>query len=98
MEHRKVDFSFVGKSIEVSTDLDQDGVKSMKSKLNISEAYQEALKRGESVKVEGVKAFTMKMEGLNLKIVVDTDKDGEAVFTHEMNLPEVLDEGSKIAE
>lgn len=96
MGNKKVDFNFKGKKLDVSTDLDQDGVKSIRVMIDLPEIYQEALKRGETVVVEGVKAVSLKMEGFKLVTKIDTDRDNEPAMIVEADLPEVFDEATSL--
>lgn len=73
-------------------DLNEDGEKLMMAKLNVSEAIQEALQRGESIEVEGAKVVGFKFELTKLKLMIDTDKDGEKLLELEIDLAEALDE------
>lgn len=87
-----------GSTFEAGLDADNDGVKSISVKLHLSEGFQEAMakfKGGEEpapVKVDA-KAVELKFEGGKMKVLVDTDKDGEHLLELEANLMEAVDEG-----
>ncbi len=88
--NKKFDVKFEGDKLELGLDMNQDGEKLLKAKINLSEAVQEAFKKGAAV--EGVKSATVSFSGTKLIVKVDTDKDGEALMDLELNLMEALDE------
>jgi hypothetical protein len=95
-----VQIKFEGSTFTAGLDSDGDGVKSISFKLHLSEALEEAVskfKKGDEVEpVEvDVKALRLDFDGGLMKLVVDTDKDGEALLEVEANLLEAVDEGMK---
>lgn len=71
-------------------DGNSDGENSISIKLNLGEAFQELMQKGEA-KIE-VKSLSIKREGSKMIAVLDTDKDGEAVLECELDALEALDE------
>lgn len=82
--------------LHVGVDSNEDGENSLALKLNLSEAIQEAIAKGEAV--EGVKVVDFKFELTKLVIKLDTDKDGEEVIELVVDLAESFDEiSSKVS-
>ena len=90
MEHKKFDVEVKEGNLELSLDTNQDGEKLMTAKVNMGEAIQEVLKKGE--KIEGAKLVDFEMGIGGIKLVLDTDQDGEKLLELELNLAEALDE------
>jgi len=90
MENKKFDVGFENNKLSMSLDLNQDGDKLMKLNLNLGEALQEAINRGE--KVEGAKLVSFEFSVTKLKLKLDTDQDGEELMELEVDLAEALDE------
>lgn len=88
----KVDVSVEDNALKVSVDTNEDGEAVATAKIHLTEAIQEAFKKGETVVIEGTKkvAFSFGLTGLKVKI--DSDQDGEPVAELDINLPEALDE------
>ena len=78
------------KEIVVGFDKDKDGVNSAELILNLGEAAQEALKRGESVK--GQKLVDYSISLTELKLSLDANKDGEDSLQLKVNTVEALKE------
>lgn len=89
-ENKKFDVSFENNELNLGIDLNKDGEKLMKVKLNLGEAIQEAFKKGEAIEGAKVVAFEFKLTKLVVKI--DTDRDGESLLEIEIDLAEALDE------
>ena len=81
-----------GTSIVGGYDGNSDGENSVSIKANLTEIYQELLAKGEAKL--GVKQLSFKMSGSKIVIVADSDKDGEAVLTFEVDLLEGLQEAA----
>lgn len=86
----KVNYGVKEKAFFVDVDTNEDGEKVVGLKLHLSEALQEAFKRGGEL--EGAKVVSAKFEGASLMLVVDTDKDGEPLLELELSVLEGLDE------
>lgn len=86
----KIKYDIQENNLVIGLDANEDGQNSLEVKLSLSEAIQEAFKKG--VAVEGVKSATVKFEGTKLIVVVDSDKDGEALLTLSADLFEGLEE------
>jgi len=76
--------------ILAGVDTNKDGEQSLSAVVKIDEAIQEAIARGEAI--EGNKVVSVKFELTKLKIVVDSDKDGESLLELTVDLAEVYDE------
>lgn len=74
-------------------DSDNDGVASVSVELNMNEAVQEAVSRG--IKKEDVKIVDFVFTGLEMKLVIDTDQDGEKLIEININSLEAFDEIQK---
>lgn len=74
----------------VNGDFDADGQPLIKLSLNLSEAVQEILVKGEAK--EGVKVAQIAFEDSKLKVKLDTDKDGESVLELELDVFEAIQE------
>lgn len=73
-----------------SVDSNEDGQDSIKIKLNLGEAVQEAFQREESI--EGAKIVDFKFSFTKLQLKIDTDRDGENLLELELDLGEIFDE------
>lgn len=80
-------------NLEFGIDSNKDGINVISGKIMLSEAMQEAFSRGTAV--EGVKSVSVKFDLTKLKIIVDTDKDGEALLVLEVDLAEAFKEISQ---
>ena len=89
-EHKKFEASFKDGELHLGVDSNKDGEKVIEVKLNLNEAYQEILARGE--KIEGAKIVAFEFGLAGLKLVLDTDQDGEKLLELNISLSEVLDE------
>lgn len=89
----KVKSEFVDGKFNLGVDLNEDGENSLNMKLNLNEAMQEAIKRGEAI--EGAKLVDFKFELTKMVLILDTDKDGEPLLELVVDLPEVFDEVTK---
>lgn len=87
---KKLNFEVKDGNLEIGLDSNQDGEKSLKMKLYLSEALGEVMSRGDAV--EGAKLVSLKFEFTKLKVQIDTDKDGEPLLELEIDLGEVFDE------
>ena len=87
---KKFEFGFKDGAIEFGADPNQDGQKFLVGKIYLSEAFQEAFKKGE--KVEGAKLVDFQFDKNKLVIKVDTDKDGEPIADLLFDLAESVDE------
>jgi len=74
----------------LSLDADSDGQPSVRMKLNSKESLSEAFKRQEPIL--GAKVVSLKFTGTRLKLVLDTDKDGEPMLELEVDLIEMFQE------
>lgn len=93
----KVDVKFEDNKLKVGVDTNEDGQPVVMLQVHASEALQEAIskfKKGEEVEpvVVDAKAVTFKFEGGALKLLVDTDKDGEASIDLAVDMGEAIDE------
>ena len=88
----KVNLKIEDNALMIGVDTNEDGENVVDIKLSLNEALQEALKKGEEVKIEDAKkvSFSFGLTGLEIKI--DTDQDGEEVASVKINLPEAIDE------
>lgn len=93
MQLKDVPYDFVDGKAKVSLDSDNDGVPSMGLEVNLKELVQELLAKGETK--EGEKVLKVSLDGLKVKMEIDSDKDGEKSFVLFADLPESFDEGSK---
>lgn len=82
--------------IVAGIDSNKDGENSVSVKLSIAEALQEgfaALKKGEKKEiVVDVKSVRYKFEDGKIIVEVDTDKDGEALLTVDVDMAESFEE------
>ena len=76
--------------ISFEIDTNKDGEAAVAGSLNLTEAIQEAVARGEAV--EGVKVVDFKFELTKLKLKLDSDKDGQELMELVIDLGEVFDE------
>lgn len=76
--------------VKLGYDGNEDGQASVSVEINLTEAVQEALRQGEEV--EGAKVAEFRLEGADLVIKLDTDKDGEQVLDLRISLMEGVDE------
>jgi len=90
MEHKKIDYKINDGKLEASLDGNQDGEKSLKIVLHLTEAIQELVAKGG--KLEGAKVVDFKFELTKLKLKIDTDQDGEELMEIEIDLGESFDE------
>lgn len=86
----KVSVEFKENNLEVATDFDLDGQKSLKLKIKSAEALAEIIKKGDAL--PEAKIVSLAFEGSKLVLKVDTDKDGETSIELEVDLPEVFTE------
>lgn len=86
----KLNYEFKDNKFCFGVDGDEDGNKVLVMKLNLGEALQEAVKRGD--KVEGARLVDFKFEGPVMKLTLDTDKDGENLMELEVDMMEAFDE------
>jgi len=89
-ENKKFEVKFEDNKLHLAVDMNQDGDKLMVAKLNLSEAIQEAFKKGE--KIEGAKVVGFQFNLTKLVVKIDTDQDGEPLLELEIDLAEALDE------
>lgn len=90
MEHKKFEVKIEDKALIMNTDFDQDGKESSKLKLFLSEGIQELFDKG--IKKEDVKLVDFEFGPSGIKIVVDTDQDGESLMEYEVSFGESFDE------
>lgn len=90
MENKKLDIKVEDGKMVMKTDMDQDGVPSSVLNLHMSEAIQELIAKG--VKKEDVKVVDFELSPLGLKLVLDTDRDGEALMDYSISFGEGFDE------
>lgn len=88
--NEKLDFSVEEKTVTMKTDFDQDGKESSKLTLFMSEAIQELVDKG--VKKEDVKIVDFELSPMGIKLVLDTDRDGEALMSYEVSFGEAFGE------
>ena len=85
-----MDYAIRDGKLEASIDMNQDGEKSLKLTLNLTEAIQELIAKGG--KIEGAKIVDFKFELTKLRLKIDTDQDGEELMEIEIDLAESFDE------
>ena len=90
MENKKLEFKVENSILHIGVDPNQDGQKVLTAKLHLSEAIQEAFKKG--VPVEGAKVVSFEFKLTKLVLMIDTDQDGEPLLELEIDLAEVVDE------
>jgi hypothetical protein len=90
MENKKFDFEVKDGAFNASVDMNQDGDKFMKLKLNITEGIQELIAKGG--KLEGAKVVEVKFELTKMIIKLDTDRDGEELLELEVDMAEGFQE------
>lgn len=90
----KVNYDFKDGNLNVGVDFDEDGEKSLKLEMCLSEALQESIARGESASVETNKIVDVKFELTKMIVIVDSDKDGEKLLKLTVDLPEAFSEVS----
>lgn len=78
--------------LKFALDTNEDGQPVINGHVNLSEALQEAFKKGG--KIEGAKVVDVEFNLTKLVITIDTDKDGEELATIEIDLAEGVDEGT----
>jgi translation elongation factor EF-1beta len=90
MDNKKFEVKFKESKLELSLDTNQDGQKLVYIKVNMNEALQETMNRGD--KIEGAKlvSFEFGLKGLKLKL--DTDQDGEELLEMNIDFMEAIDE------
>lgn len=88
MSKGKVEFKDGALNFELDTN--EDGEASVKVKLNLTEAFEEAFDRGG--KVEGAKVVDFRFELTKLYLKIDTDQDGEDLLELTLDLGEAFDE------
>lgn len=93
-EHKKFEVEAKDGKVVLSLDTNQDGEKVLDLKIQLGEAAQELLKRGE--KIEGAKKVDFSLSAQGLVMKVDTDQDGESVIELNANFMEALDEAGVI--
>ena len=86
----KVNFGIKDGGLDFGIDLNEDGEPSIKGRLDLGEAVEEAIKREASV--EGAKLVDFKFALTKLTLKIDTDKDGENLLELEINLGEAFQE------
>ena len=94
-EKKNFEAKFEEGKLNIHIDSNRDGENLMEAKVNLNEALQEIIARGE--KVEGAKlvAFEMGIDGLKIKL--DTDQDGEELLELKISFVEALDESGLAA-
>lgn len=94
-ENKKFNASFSEGKLKLSVDSNSDGDNVLDINVNMDEAIQEMLKRGEAI--QGAKIAEIDFSLSNLVVRLDTDKDGEKLLEIKLNLAELLEEvGLKI--
>lgn len=86
----KVNYAVKDGNLNIGVDSNEDGQNSVTIKLNLTEAIQEAIFRGDAV--EGAKVVDFSFQFTKLVLKIDTDRDGEALLELEIDLAEVFDE------
>jgi len=86
----KFNFDSKDGKLSFSVDANEDGESSLKGSLSLSEGVAEIFKRGEAK--DGVKIVDFKFELTKLYLKIDSDQDGEEVFSIEVDLAEAFDE------
>lgn len=86
----KFNIGFQGSNLEGGYDGNADGENSVSLKLNLAEVLDELKKNG-SAEIEA-KKIKIEMDGAKIKVLVDTNKDGENVFEFQADLLEGLQE------
>ena len=89
-ENKIVSFGFTEGVLDLDVDANKDGEKVLKLSLNVNEAVQEAISKGE--KLEGVSIVDFEFEGSTLNLQIDSDMDGEPVLKIKIDLMEAFDE------
>lgn len=92
----KASVKFVGGSLVVGLDTNEDGQNVMDLKINMQETLEEAfaaIKKGEKKEVElDVKKVVLKFGAEGMTLTVDTDQDGENSIELNVSLMEAVDE------
>ena len=89
-EKKVLEVDFKDGELLMSADSNKDGEKVLDLKVNLSEAVQEVLNRGEAL--EGAKLLEFDFSLSKLVLKIDTDKDGEKLLDISIDLAELLDE------
>jgi hypothetical protein len=87
---KKIDVKFEDGKLQLSGDTNQDGDKVIEIAVDMNEAVQEILKRGEPI--EGAKVAEFDFSLSNLVVKLDSDRDGEMLLEFKLNLAELLEE------
>lgn len=90
MEAKKLSAEVSDGELKFAVDLNQDGQPFLVGGLVLSEALQEAIARGEPI--EGAKVVEFKIEKSKLRLMLDSDKDGEKLFYLDLDLIESVDD------
>ena len=89
-EVKAFEFKVEDGAVSFGVDSNKDGEKAISGKLNLGEAVQEAIEKGEAI--EGLKVVDFKFGLTKLTFKIDTDRDGENVLEFSLDLGEVADE------
>lgn len=96
----KANVEFKEGVLVAGVDMNEDGENMISLKVNMKEAMEEAfakLKKGESSSVVlDVKKVELKFDMSGMKLLVDTNQDGEAAIELEVSLTETVDEVGSI--
>ena len=89
-ENKGYNYEFKDSKLEFGIDPNKDGQNVVVGRVNLNEAMQEIIAKGEAK--EGVKVASFRFEITKLIIELDSDKDGEKVMEIEIDIAEALDE------
>jgi len=90
MMSEKFKFEVEEGKLKFAVDPNEDGEAVVSGELFLSEALEEAFKKGE--KIEGAKVVDFEFSLSKLIVRLDTDKDGEKLLELEVDLGEAIDE------
>lgn len=89
-EKKAVEMKIDKGALLINVDSNKDGENSLRCRVDLGEAFQEAFNKGAAI--EGAKVAEFKFEMTRLILKLDTDKDGEPVLELEIDLGEAFDE------
>lgn len=90
----KIKAEFKDNKFKLGVDTNEDGENSIVMNVNLSEALQEIVARGE--KVEGAKLVDFEFGLGGMKLKLDTDIDGEELLELEIKFAEIVEEGTAL--
>lgn len=90
----KLNAEFKDNKFTLGVDTNEDGENSIQLSVNLSEALQEIISRGE--KLEGAKLVEFEFGLGGMKLKLDTDQDGEELLELEIKFAEIVEEGTAL--